>query len=184
MIDQMMVGEQEMKLTRDSGHVGNGSRDDTNGARGSEGEDTNLLVSMVETSSENRATLFQLSLCGDGRTHGSDSEVGLEVMSGRIVRKEKTLEDLKTRYQETEAKVRVLRRCNRYNEVTIRSLQKEVEFLRKDRERRCTQGRQTLDQLTKESERVAKTIAVKKEKLEAVSSFLKRNYHNLKENMY
>jgi len=130
--------------------------------------ENSLLRSILDNSSEELNNICR-SFTKEKRTSESDTKISLQQLQARILHKECTLEKLKLKSKHKQAKIDSLDRANQSNEVTLRTLENEMELLWENRESRLRQWKQTLKLLKKQSEQIAVENAAKSEKLEKIT---------------
>ena len=130
--------------------------------------ENSLLRSILDNSSEELNNICR-SFTKEKRTSESDTNISLQQLQARILHKECTLEKLKLKSKHKQAKIDSLDRANQCKELTLRTLEHEMELLRENRESRLLQWKQTLRRLKKEAEQIALRNALKREKLEELT---------------
>ena len=130
--------------------------------------ENSLLRSILDNSSEELNNICR-SFTKEKRTSESDTNISLQQLQARILHKECTLEKLKLKSKHKQAKIDSLDLSNQSNEVTLRTLENEMELLWENRESRLRQWKQTLKLLKNQSEQIAVENAAKSEKLEKIT---------------
>ena len=130
--------------------------------------ENSLLRSTLDNSSEELNNICR-SFTKEKRTSESDTNISLQQLQARILHKECTLEKLKLKSKHKQAKIDSLDLSNQSNEVTLRTLENEMELLWENRESRLRQWKQTLKLLKNQSEQIAVENAAKSEKLEKIT---------------